>query len=64
MAETFLAIYENGVLRPLQPVNFREGQTLNLILTLVETEEEMKVEPTSEEQSHPLTEKPEQNEAS
>ncbi|HEY9850095.1 MAG TPA: antitoxin family protein [Leptolyngbyaceae cyanobacterium] len=30
MSEIMVAVYENGVLRPLNPVSFNEGQTVRL----------------------------------
>ncbi|HAJ59853.1 MAG TPA: hypothetical protein DCP31_11750 [Cyanobacteria bacterium UBA8543] len=32
MSETIVAVYENGVLRPLNPVSLNEGQTVQLTI--------------------------------
>ena len=32
MSETVVAVYENGVLRPLNPVSLNEGQTVQLTI--------------------------------
>jgi predicted DNA-binding antitoxin AbrB/MazE fold protein len=42
MAEIVTAVYENGMLRPLQPLNLRERQTVRLQIMLEEptTQEE------------------------
>ncbi|GET38703.1 antitoxin family protein [Microseira wollei] len=32
MSETIVAVYENGVLRPLNPVSLSEGQTVQLTI--------------------------------
>lgn len=42
MATTISAVYENGVLRPTQPVNLAEGETVQVTLTRkMPTPEEM-----------------------
>lgn len=33
MSETIVAVYENGVLRPLNPVSLSEGETVRLTIT-------------------------------
>lgn len=40
MSEIMVAVYENGVLRPLNPVSFNEGQTVRLqVIPDVDSEE-------------------------
>jgi predicted DNA-binding antitoxin AbrB/MazE fold protein len=40
MTEIVTAVYENGILRPLRPLNLRERQTVRLQLLLEEAEQE------------------------
>lgn len=39
MTETVIAVYENGVLRPLRPLKLRERQTVRLQIVLEEPTE-------------------------
>jgi predicted DNA-binding antitoxin AbrB/MazE fold protein len=43
MSEVITAVYEKGVLRPLQPLDLREQQTVYLQLLPAEPEEEVEV---------------------
>jgi predicted DNA-binding antitoxin AbrB/MazE fold protein len=36
MLKVFMAIYENGILRPLQPLDLKEGQTVRVRVLSVE----------------------------
>ncbi|MFQ5343199.1 MAG: antitoxin AF2212-like protein [Anaerolineae bacterium] len=46
MAETVTAVYKNGMLRPLEPINLRENQTVRI--QIVPEETETQAEPADE----------------
>lgn len=42
MPETITAVYENGVLRPLSPLSFQDGETVQITIVAEVSPEELK----------------------
>ena len=52
MSMTVRAVYEGGVLRPIEPIALLEGETVDVFITQVKPLEPQHREPTLEEQDY------------
>jgi predicted DNA-binding antitoxin AbrB/MazE fold protein len=52
MALTIRAVYEGGVLRPIEPLTLREGQTVDVMIAGAESTVVPRREPTPEEEEY------------